>query len=156
MGTKINPGEFDCYSRAYLDEPLFVLLARDPSAPDIVRTWAAARKRMIEDRDAPESDRDMVVEARACAEKMKDWRAANWPRRKRQPPPISEKEQINLLLNELTATRNAITMITALMKGPILTAEEIAEQWAQLSDRDKSQWAVVAELYIQKMRDSNG
>ena len=40
MGTKNNPGEFDCYENAEPDEPIFVLSARDPSAPLIVRQWA--------------------------------------------------------------------------------------------------------------------
>lgn len=29
MGTKNNPGAFDCYANAEPDEPMFVLLARD-------------------------------------------------------------------------------------------------------------------------------
>ena len=33
MATKTKPGAFDCYSKAEPDEPVFTLLARDPSAP---------------------------------------------------------------------------------------------------------------------------
>ena len=33
MGTKNNPGQFDCYRNAEPDEPMFVLLARDERAP---------------------------------------------------------------------------------------------------------------------------
>lgn len=40
MGTKNNPGTFDCYANAKPDEPMFVLLARDKKAPEIVRAWA--------------------------------------------------------------------------------------------------------------------
>jgi hypothetical protein len=40
MGTKNNPGEFDCYSKALPDEPMFVLLARDPRSVQLVRMWA--------------------------------------------------------------------------------------------------------------------
>lgn len=29
MGTKNNPGEFDCYANAAPDEPMFILLGRD-------------------------------------------------------------------------------------------------------------------------------
>lgn len=43
MGSKIAPGAFDCYANAEPDEPMFVLLARDPDAPNVVRDWAAAR-----------------------------------------------------------------------------------------------------------------
>jgi hypothetical protein len=43
MGTKNNPGEFDCYAAAEPDEPLFTLLGRDPLASHLVRLWAALR-----------------------------------------------------------------------------------------------------------------
>lgn len=33
MGTKNNPGAFDCYANAEPDEPMFVLLGRDKHAP---------------------------------------------------------------------------------------------------------------------------
>lgn len=39
MGTKNNPGKFDCYDAALPDEPMFVLLARDP----VVREWVRRR-----------------------------------------------------------------------------------------------------------------
>lgn len=38
--TKLYPGEFDCYGKALWDEPIFVLLGRDPFAPALVRRWA--------------------------------------------------------------------------------------------------------------------
>lgn len=40
MATKENPGEFDCHAKAQDDEPLFTLLARDPTAPFLVGAWA--------------------------------------------------------------------------------------------------------------------
>lgn len=43
MGTKLSPGPWDCYEAAEPDEPMFVLLARDPAAPGLVRRWAAHR-----------------------------------------------------------------------------------------------------------------
>ena len=43
MGTKNNPGSFDCYEAAHSDEPMFVLLARDPTAAPLVRIWASVR-----------------------------------------------------------------------------------------------------------------
>lgn len=42
MGTKNDPGKFDCYGEAYPDEPLFILRASDQRAPLIVRIWAEA------------------------------------------------------------------------------------------------------------------
>lgn len=40
MGTKENPSQFDCYDKAAPDEPMFILLARDPIAPYLVTLWA--------------------------------------------------------------------------------------------------------------------
>lgn len=79
MGTKNQPGAFDCYRNAYLDEPMFILLARDASAADGVRDWARRRREAIEAGVKPESDMAMVTEAFACADAMEAWRAANWP-----------------------------------------------------------------------------
>lgn len=67
MGTKNNPGKFDCFANAHPDEPMFVLLGRDKDAPALVRAWANERERQGED---PKK----VAEARACAEAMERWR----------------------------------------------------------------------------------
>lgn len=77
MGTKNNPASFDCYCNALPDEPMFILLARDPTAPDIVREWANGREDAIDAGYRPESDRAMVAEARECADAMIAWRAAS-------------------------------------------------------------------------------
>ena len=39
MGTKSDPGEFDCYKKAADDEPIFILRANDPLSPKLVRKW---------------------------------------------------------------------------------------------------------------------
>lgn len=67
MGTKNNPGDFDCYANAEPDEPMFVLLGRDRHAPDWVDMWADIR-------EAEEEDVIKVEEARACARAMDAWR----------------------------------------------------------------------------------
>lgn len=77
MGTKAAPGEFDCYHKAAADEPLFVLLARDASAPNIVEEWANQRTLDIEEGARPDSDWPKVREARQCAEAMRRWYRAN-------------------------------------------------------------------------------
>lgn len=77
MGTKNNPGKFDCYANALPDEPMFVLLARDPSAPFLVTNWASRRLAEIKAGTRPESDRAMVDEADECARKMLEWRHFN-------------------------------------------------------------------------------
>ena len=43
MGTKRNPGRFDCYHAAEPNEELFVLLARDRLAPFLTAIWAKVR-----------------------------------------------------------------------------------------------------------------
>ena len=69
MGTKLNPGAHDCYDKAEPDEPMFVLLARDELAPDLVRCWAELRGR----RRGPDDPK--VAEAFECAEAMERWAA---------------------------------------------------------------------------------
>ena len=43
MGTKNNPGSYDCYAKADPDEPMFILLGRDWSAHYLVSLWIALR-----------------------------------------------------------------------------------------------------------------
>lgn len=72
MGSKNNPGEFDCYAAADPDEPMFVLLGRDPVAAEVVAYWAALREQLAHDRgDDPELAK--AREAVACAEQMRAW-----------------------------------------------------------------------------------
>lgn len=68
MGTKNAPGPVDCYANAEPDEPMFVLLARDPDAPQLLRAWATLR----EDRG---EDPDRVAEVRDIATEMERYRA---------------------------------------------------------------------------------
>lgn len=70
MGSKEQPGKFDCYANAEPDEPMFVLLARDRHAPSLVRIWAQLRE--VEDED-PEK----IQEALDCANNMQEWRLKN-------------------------------------------------------------------------------
>lgn len=70
MGTKNKPGAFDCYSHADPDEPMFILLGRDPCAPMLVSLWATMREQMGED---PEK----VNEARQCMIAMSEWARAH-------------------------------------------------------------------------------
>lgn len=72
MGTKNNPGAFDCYANAEPDEPMFTLLGRDEQAPELVRLWAKVRARSGE-------DPTKVQEAYDCADAMDAWRKANRP-----------------------------------------------------------------------------
>lgn len=77
MGTKNNLGEFDCYNKALPDEPMFILLARDPEAPHLLNTWAYIREIAIIGGHRPLGDEAMVKEARECAANMIRWRQEN-------------------------------------------------------------------------------
>lgn len=72
MGTKNNPGAFDCYHNAAPDEPMFVLLARDPLAPGLVREWADQREAVA----VTARQFAKVAEARQCADAMEAWAAS--------------------------------------------------------------------------------
>ena len=77
MGTKKNPGRFDCYANALPDEPMFILLGRDPDFHRLVMEWAERRERDINCGARPPEDYPMVVEARACATAAEKWRFSN-------------------------------------------------------------------------------
>lgn len=88
MGTKNNPGEFDCYTAAEPDEPMFILLARDPLAAHLVSIWSKVRMGDMEAASAVfvnmlqrngaayglAPDVDKAREAMDCAASMFAWR----------------------------------------------------------------------------------
>lgn len=77
MGTKNTPGDFDCYANALPDEPMFVLLARDPHFRELVEEWGRRRALDIAAKLRPDSDSKMVAEAFECAVAGERWRAEN-------------------------------------------------------------------------------
>ena len=76
MGTKNEPSAFDCYGNAEPDEPMFILLGRDPHAHAAVRKWADDREQMIKVGFKPTDDMRRVWEARQCADDMEAYRIA--------------------------------------------------------------------------------
>lgn len=79
MGTKSNPGQFDCYAAAGDDEPLFVLLGRDPAAPEAIRHWAETRLNHAGGKpDGRESAK--IAEAMACARAMEAFAQGERPK----------------------------------------------------------------------------
>jgi len=77
MGTKENPGKFDCYANALPDEPMFVLLARDPDFRRLVEEWAIKRQRDVYCGERPMSDIELINDAYACAIAGETWRRMN-------------------------------------------------------------------------------
>jgi len=70
MSTKLNPGPYDCYAKLADDEPYFVLRAKDPMAPVLIRLWAEARRVQY-------GDYAKLDEALHCAAEMERWRIAH-------------------------------------------------------------------------------
>lgn len=60
-----------CLSRSAPNEPVFVLVARDPHAPQAIRHWIA----MSMDRQPPEK----IEEAYKLANQMEEWKRKNAP-----------------------------------------------------------------------------
>lgn len=88
MGTKQIPSPFDAYDKALPDEPMFILLARDASAPHMVRQWAYEREREVAQCRRPEADLAMVAEARCCANVMALWREENFDAWRQDEPKV--------------------------------------------------------------------
>lgn len=62
-----------CLNRAEIDEPLFIIRAKDKVSASAVRTWAEwAQMTGVHE---PEK----IQEARAIAEDMENWRRENYP-----------------------------------------------------------------------------
>jgi hypothetical protein len=81
MGTKNAPTLNDCYNKAWPDEELFTLIARDPLMPRLIELWVFMRQGgYVPDRykpnyaallDSPPSSKE--AEAILCAENAKKW-----------------------------------------------------------------------------------
>ncbi len=75
MGTKNNPGNYDCYANAEPDEPMFVLLGRDPTASLVVTFWRSLKLQMKEDGTSTMSQ-EKLDEAQQCALQLEAWAKA--------------------------------------------------------------------------------
>lgn len=70
MGTKNNPGKFDCFVKAEDDEPIFTLRGKDPLAGATVRHWVALRRQAALEK-LGEAER--IEEALQCAAAMDEY-----------------------------------------------------------------------------------
>jgi alkanesulfonate monooxygenase SsuD/methylene tetrahydromethanopterin reductase-like flavin-dependent oxidoreductase (luciferase family) len=66
MGSKSQPGFYSYLGKAEPDEPVFVLMGRDPLAPDLIRRWADTAQ-------ANGERRDKVAEAYALAKQFEEY-----------------------------------------------------------------------------------
>jgi hypothetical protein len=147
MGSKNQPGAFDCYANALPDEPMFVLLARDKCAPAAVEKWIELREGLIKIGMAPESDRAMLAEARQCLASMVAWREAN-DGRWRKP----QVEGVDPTTTDLLKPRGNDGVVNAEIcyLGLLLTSEavtpEMVAQWTQEQLDVAYDWAMRVHL----------
>jgi hypothetical protein len=112
MGTKRNPGPYGCYSRAEPDEPVFVLLGRDPVASVVVKIWADLREQL------GKTEAEVIHEARVCAVDMILWADG-----------LGKSEQVQEAIAKLDAERERL--LARVLKLESLcgrAADVIAEQ----------------------------
>ena len=98
MGTKNNPGQFDCYGAAAPDEPIFILRATDISAPSLVVLWALRYKqRKIDEHHwyGPEYNRhqEKYQEAINVANAMKEFEKKISAEYQTAEAPLTESEK---------------------------------------------------------------
>jgi hypothetical protein len=102
MATK-NEGD-PCYDAALPDEPMFVLLARDPQAPQAVRAWAAQRLALVHTGQRPASDIQKARDAQQLADRMVEWRKnadESWRTQGQLAfPPVSDGKTLDLFVSE--------------------------------------------------------
>jgi hypothetical protein len=71
METKANPNPNGCLARALPDEPMFILLGRDPSAPAAIRGWVDERSKL------ENQDSSQLAAALNDASEFEAWRIAH-------------------------------------------------------------------------------
>lgn len=90
MGTKNDPGTYDCYAKLEPDEPYFLLKSTDLVAPYLVRAWAylragdlvgavhmmglASEALRVSNKALLSLDSPKSIEAQRCSEAMQDWK----------------------------------------------------------------------------------
>jgi hypothetical protein len=98
MGTKENPGKFDCYANALPDEPMFILLARDDRAPQLVEEWATMSERRG-------TMTEKIAEARECAVAMRAWRSKYQSSKPEIIEPVKLTEEQRAIVEECDALK---------------------------------------------------
>ena len=78
MGTKKQPGRFDCYGDAGEDEPIFVLRANDPAAIAAIHAWMQARHlhNFIDGAKLIEREKARLQSAQEVIHEMTAWQEA--------------------------------------------------------------------------------
>lgn len=90
METKAHPSLTGCLANALPDEPMFILLARDPDAGPTIQFWAERRARRQVENPTIElaGDAEKIVSAVEDIDTFRAWRAANEGRWRGHPPTL--------------------------------------------------------------------
>lgn len=142
MSTKENPGTFDCLKNAMPGEEMFVLLARDPSAPECVEVWCQKWVRAIVDGARPFGDIKQIAEAYDCAHRMRTWRKdhdGEW--RKPAPAELTAKSDMDLV-----STSSPEAVIAVALR------EYIRKQLPLLDERQCKNYALMYPLDADKIK----
>ncbi len=75
MTNKNHPGPFNCYAAALPDEPIFVILGRDPAAPRAMREWS--KERDLRGKNKTPDDIERIHSVNAQIQEMIVWRDRN-------------------------------------------------------------------------------
>lgn len=94
-----------CFYRALDDEPVFVLLARDPCTPEAIRWWVTLRQALIGRGEKPLEDHETLADALRAAMAAHTWRVdatdptryLEAPRWKAEPAPDRELVEAGLV-----------------------------------------------------------
>ena len=127
MGTKQAPSQFDCYDKAEPDEPMFILLARDPLAAKLVKEWARLRAQQT-------GLTPKVIEAHKCAEDMNRWREAQCilpPTDKPLLPNHEDTHLLNQLQQHLNQARSGNLASLAILRKVADERPDIIETFKQ-------------------------
>lgn len=134
MSSKMNPGPFDCIGAALPDEPYFVLLARDTTAPGLIRAWADKRRSDLLALDLYD-DEDMARcrDAEMIAHDMMGWRKQNqgvWRDESARRELMSE---IDPALRDAIAekTRSCLANFCGIATGQLIIREHNVNDWSR-------------------------
>lgn len=158
ISTLERAGEYDALSKLRPDEPYFVLIGRDGSAPDLIDQWADRnRRRAVEDFEAGSIDRERYereccksTQAEMVACDMRSFKKGqpsevrDGPRKVQAysgvevPPETQQQDALqSARVRAVAALNNAIAELDELVRlegCPLLNAHEVIEDLREASN----------------------
>lgn len=135
METKANPNpEHGCLAKALPDEPMFILLGRDPGAPAAIRRWVKYRRQL----DGQDEGQLQAAENDAVA--FAEWREENDGRWRNPDEP---RGQVLIPTDEVSSTAGRLLGCPALDDDE---ADQLIEAIKGAESTDAAREAVRAAL----------